>query len=121
MNEDEFKLVVAGGRRFGNYVMVKKWLDKVLKIHPNLVIVSGNAKGADSLGERWADENNLPCEKYPADWNKHGKRAGYIRNTEMAEIADAVIVFWDGSSKGTANMVKIAKELNIPVKVVRYK
>lgn len=78
-------------------------------------VVSGTARGADTLGEMWADENNIPYTQFPADWNLHGKAAGPIRNAQMKEYADALIVFiWDGS-RGSQNMYNQMKKANKPV------
>lgn len=81
-------------------------------------VISGTAKGVDRLGERWAKENNIPCVRYPAKWAKYGKSAGPIRNAEMADVAEATIVLWDGVSKGTNNMIKVSrkKKLGLIVK-----
>lgn len=68
-------------------------------------VVSGKAIGVDSLGEKYARVNDIPLESRPADWNKHGKAAGPIRNREMAKYADAAIIVWDGESNGTRNMI----------------
>lgn len=78
-------------------------------------VISGTAKGADALGERYAELNDIPLFKYPANWDKHGKKAGYLRNIEMAENADALIAFWDGKSHGTNHMINIAKERNLQI------
>ena len=104
----KIKLCVAGGRDFDNYSVLKDVLDRYLKTRKGLeiIIVSGTANGADSLGERYAAENGLKAETYPADWDKYGKRAGMIRNAEMAKVSDVLISFWDGSSKGTKNMIE---------------
>lgn len=86
----------------------------------NVIIVSGHASGADSLGEKFAMDHNLQCELHPADWDKHGKAAGPIQNAEMAEVADALIAFWDGQSRGTRSMIDLAKRKGLQVVVVRY-
>lgn len=86
----------------------------------NVIIVSGHASGADSLGEKFAADHNLQCELHPADWERHGKAAGPIRNAEMAEVADALIAFWDGQSRGTKSMIDLAKRKGLQVAVVRY-
>ena len=83
-------------------------------------IISGTARGADRLGERYAKEFGIELSKKPADWDKYSKAAGYIRNTEMAKEADALIAFWDGNSRGTMRMIKIAKGKNLKIKVVNY-
>ncbi|MBQ6825554.1 MAG: DUF2493 domain-containing protein, partial [Clostridia bacterium] len=82
-----------------------------------IIIVSGAARGADAIGERYAKENGFRIEKYPADWEKYGKSAGPIRNKQMAEISDYVICFWNEKSKGTKSMIDYAKKLNKPVKI----
>jgi hypothetical protein len=73
-------------------------------------VLSGNARGADILGEMWAKNNSIPCELYPAEWDIHGKSAGYIRNSTMAENAEALIALWDGESRGTKHMIDLAKK-----------
>ncbi len=85
------------------------YLQEKRKTH-RVVIISGHAIGADTLGERFATENNLDCELYPADWKSHGRAAGPIRNKKMAEVVDALIAFWNGESKGSVKMIKLAKE-----------
>jgi hypothetical protein len=69
-------------------------------------IVSGGAKGADTLGEQFAQTHNLPCKIFPADWKKYGRAAGPKRNAQMAEYANYGVALWDGKSRGTANMIK---------------
>lgn len=82
-------------------------------------VVSGTARGVDKLGESWAAANNIPVKKFPADWDGHGKSAGYIRNAQMAEYADALVALWDGKSKGTKHMIDLANRRGIPVHI-RY-
>ena len=81
---------------------------------PSLVI-SGTARGADALGERWARQNGIPLLRMPADWKAHGRRAGYVRNLEMAKQAEALIALWDGISRGTAHMIETARSNNLRV------
>lgn len=83
------------------------------------VILSGAARGADYLGELYATMSTIPLEKYPADWDKYGKSAGYKRNEEMAKNADALIALWDGKSKGTKHMIDLAKQYGLQVYVER--
>lgn len=117
-----FRLVVAGVRYFDDYLLLSKEMDEYRTQYSNsLIIISGCADGADKLGERYASEHNLTVERYPAEWDKYGKSAGPIRNERMAEVADAVIVFWDGESKGTQSMIECAKRANKPCKVVEIK
>ena len=118
-----YKIIIDGGRDFMDYNLLKEKTDKILqekKVTHKIVIISGCARGADTLGLRYASENTFDVEEYPADWDKYGKKAGYVRNVEMAENADALIAFWDGKSKGTKHMIDIATERNLPIRVIRY-
>jgi hypothetical protein len=101
---------------------LKKKLDYYFKnlSLEDIEIVSGKAKGADTLGELYANENNIKIIEFPADWEKFGKKAGYIRNEEMAKYSDSCIVFWDGKSKGTKHMIELAKKYNLNLKIVKY-
>lgn len=116
-----FRVCIAGGRDFDDYGLLKQRMDALLKSkHPNVCVVCGCAKGADTLGERYAKERGYAVERYPADWEKHGKAAGPKRNAEMASVSDACVVFWDGVSRGSANMIEQCKKRAVPLRVVRY-
>ena len=78
-------------------------------------VISGTARGADTFGEFWAEANGIPVERFPADWELYGKRAGFRRNVQMAENADALIAIWDGESKGTQHMINIATQKGLKV------
>ena len=106
------KTIIAGGRDFTDYELVKESMAQFLEGPPFVIseVVSGGATGADSLGERWAKDNEIPVRVFPADWARFHRGAGPIRNAEMAEYADALIVFWDGKSRGTKNMLSTAKK-----------
>ena len=115
-------IIIAGGRDFNDYEKMKA---AVLTIYPNIAnenhtIISGCAKGADSLGIRLAKELNIQCKLFPANWTAYGKSAGYKRNVEMADNADALVAFWDGKSKGTMHMINIAKERKLIYTVFKY-
>ena len=123
MNLKEFRLIIAGGRDFTDYVMLRSTVDKLLrnKIRKEkIVVICGMAKGADMLGARYANERGYKIRYFPADWDKYGKRAGPIRNEEMAKNADALVAFWDGESYGTKNMIETAGKYNLEVRVKRY-
>ena len=99
---ETYKVIIAGGRDFVDYNLLREKVNNILidkRLTHKIVIVSGCARGADTLGIRYASENIFDVDKYPADWDKYGKKAGYMRNVEMAENADALIAFWDGKSK----------------------
>lgn len=112
------RFIIAGGRNFDNYDLLSQTCNQLREEITE--IVSGKARGADSLGERWGNENNVPIKSFPANWDLHGKRAGYIRNSEMAEYADGLIAFWDGESKGTKHMIDTANTKGLEVHVIRY-
>lgn len=103
------KVAVVGSRSFTDYELLKKTLDE---LYPNITrIVSGGAKGADSLSEQYAKEEGIPTQIFKPDWEKHGKAAGFIRNRDIVENSDMVIAFHDGQSKGTANSIELANWL----------
>jgi hypothetical protein len=118
--KNQFRVIVAGGRDFFNYQLLESKLNKLLSQKENVEIVSGNAKGADQLGERYARQHGLLISSYPALWNLHGTKAGFIRNEEMAKTANACVCFWDGESSGTKHMIETAKSMQIPVRVINY-
>lgn len=79
-------VIIAGSRNFNNYELLKTQCDLILSHNKNVSIVSGMARGADTLGVQYAKERRYPILRYPADWNRYGKKAGYIRNEEMAKV-----------------------------------
>lgn len=112
------RIVIAGCRNYCYYEEAKSYIDLCLsdiRKGNEIVIVSGGASGADALGERYAAENGFRVEKYPADWQTYGRAAGPIRNRQMAEIADGIICFWDGKSRGTRSMIDYAQQYDKPV------
>lgn len=85
-------------------------------------VVSGTARGPDTVGAQWAvdQEPPIPVKEFPANWNTHGKKAGYLRNKEMADYADALLAIWDGKSKGTKHMIDLASKAGLDVWVYKY-
>lgn len=77
-------------------------------------VVSGTARGVDRLGEEWAAMNGIEIKRFPADWKRLGSVAGFLRNREMAEYADALIAVWDGKSRGTEHMINLMANRNKP-------
>lgn len=117
------KLIIAGGREFRDYAYLKQECDYMLsKLIETcrIEIVSGGAKGADSLAVGYARERNYPVTIMKADWDTHGKSAGYIRNSEMADYGTHLIAFHDGQSRGTKHMINIARDKGIPTFVATY-
>ena len=123
---EAFRLIIAGGRDFNNYEGLKKAVDALLATktktsNTEIQIVCGMAKGADTLGEQFAKERGYKVNYFPADWKKYGRRAGILRNEEMAKNADALVAFWDGETRGTKNMIETAQKYNLPVRIKRYR
>ena len=115
------KIIVAGSRSFEDYKFLEHQLDKILKDIPDVTIISGHARGADRLAEKYARSRGFKLEIYPADWKRYGKAAGYRRNEKMAMVADMLIAFWDGVSKGTKHMIEIMRRRNKKVHVIKFK
>lgn len=109
------KLIIAGSRDFNNYNLLEKTVLEYYDLSDIDEVVSGTARGADTLGEQFAAKYNIPVTKFPALWDVYGKSAGYRRNVEMGLYGDALIAFWDGFSKGTRLMIDIAREKNLEV------
>ena len=114
------KVIIAGGRTFNNYQLLCQICDDYLTDYSNIEIVSGCANGADKLGEKYALEKGYLLEQFPANWNKFGKSAGFIRNEEMAKYSDILIAFWDGESKGTKHMINLANRYGLKTKTTIY-
>lgn len=113
----KIRLIIAGSRDFNNYFLMCDIMHG-LTIFPDQV-VSGMAKGADTLGIRWAKENNVPVKEFPADWSL-GKKGGYLRNVEMSKYSNYCLLFWNGSSLGTRHMEDIARKEGLKVRVIKY-
>ena len=114
------KIVVAGCRNYNNYEEAEKFIDiciSEIKKKYELIFISGGCSGADMLGELYAKNHSYNIKHYYADWSKHGKAAGPIRNKQMAQTADYVICFWDGKSKGTKSMINYSKQFGKPLKI----
>ena len=114
------KLAVIGSRGFCDYGLMKSYLDKIHSVEPLTFIVSGGAKGADSLSEKWAKENNIPTMIFIPDWDKLGKSAGFIRNKDIISNCDKVLCFWDGISKGTLSSINLSKKYNKKIKIINF-
>lgn len=111
------KLAIIGSRDFSDYLCLKQALEPY-KTKLTLV-VSGGARGADKLGEQWAVENNIKTLIFLPDWDKFGKRAGFIRNEDIIKNCDCCIAFWDGQSKGTSHSISLCEKYNKPYKIIK--
>ena len=121
MNKPEFRVIIAGTRDFSDYQLLRDKCDAILSAKrqdSNIVVISGTARGADRLGERYARERGYEIRQFPADWLNDEKKAGPIRNAKMADNADALIAFWDGQSRGTKNMIDTAKRKGLAVRTI---
>ena len=114
------KLIIAGGRDIDNYEVVKQAIQESGWVHPTYVI-GGGATGVDALGKKWALENVVPYVNVSAKWDTEGKAAGPKRNKRMAEIGDALVLVWDGKSKGSMSMLNEAKKAGLKIHKVIIK
>ena len=135
---EDFRVIIAGGRKFWDFVLLTNEVDKQLKLKVkthNIVIVSGKATGADKLGEKYAAMRGYAVSEFPADWRnleakpciireniygKYNMLAGSNRNALMASNSDATIAFWDGVSVGTKDMIALTKKSGNLLRVVKY-
>lgn len=125
----EIRIIVAGSRDFDDYSLLKRTLKEYINgldiaDLSQVVIISGAARGADTLGEYFAYDYQIAVRKFPAKWDEIGKRAGWVRNAEMAKYAaekhGVLFAFWDGKSRGTKNMIDLANRYSLEVHVVNY-
>lgn len=116
------KLIIAGGRDFYDYPLLYNEACKFIEEEgpPSVEIISGLAKGADTLACDFAAERNYPLRGFAAEWGKFGRAAGPIRNKLMAKNATHLLAFWDGKSRGTMHMIDYATQMGLKVKVVEY-
>lgn len=109
------KIIIAGGRNITSYAAVLNaiaasgWRDEITEV------VCGMARGVDLLGKRWADLRGIPVAHFPPNWREYGRRAGPLRNEEMAKYANALILVWDGQSRGSQSMLNIAKRYKLRI------
>ena len=114
------KLAVVGSRNFNDYPLLKKYLDYIHSKQPITHIISGGAKGADSLSEKWANENGIEKIIFYPNWNKFGKRAGFLRNESIINECNKCIAFWDGKSKGTKHSIDLCEKNNKKCKIILF-
>ncbi len=103
------RIAVIGSRNFTNWELLEQKLNDFK--FPITQIISGGARGADKLAEKYAKIKNIPIKVYIPDWEKYGKGAGFIRNTQIVESADTVIAFWDTKSRGTKRSIELARKM----------
>ena len=111
------KLAIIGGRDFNDY---EKLVSSLADIEGVKLVISGGARGADTLAERYAKEKGIEFIKFLPDWNTHGKAAGPIRNELIIKACDRVVAFWDGKSPGTRSSIELAKRYRKRYRIVEY-
>ena len=111
------RLIIAGGRDFTRYGSL---ITKMKKIETPDLIICGMARGADMLGHRYAIDRGIPILEMPANWDRYGKRAGMIRNREMAVEGTALLACWNGRSSGTKGMISMANSHKLETHIIRY-
>lgn len=111
-------IAIVGSREFSYY----RYLEQSIEIYFSKIdkIISGGARGADNLGQRYANEHNIPLTLFLPDWNAYGKSAGYRRNVQIVTASDAVVAYWDGNSRGTHHTINIANKAGKPVLIFLY-
>jgi hypothetical protein len=124
------KIIIAGSRSFRNYPLMKEQMYYFTRNLDHIEIFSGgqvstdpatNEKyGADYLGELYAHAYGFTLWRFPADWEKYGRKAGYLRNLTMAEQATHLITFWDGKSPGTKMMIDIARRKKLKIEIIFF-
>lgn len=119
------KVIVAGGRDFKDYELLKCTLDNFQQEYGNITeVVSGGARGSDKLGEKYANENTIPIKRFVPDWEGLGKKAGFVRNRQMGDYAKEhngmLVAFWDRQSKGTKGMIDYATKIGLKSVVAYY-
>ena len=113
-------VVIAGCRDYSNYEEAKAFIVSCLAEYEGndpITILSGGCRGADLLGERFANEHAFPIKRYLPEWKKYGKAAGPMRNKQMVDACHKVICFWDGKSKGTESLIQYAKKREKKVEI----
>ena len=113
------KLAIVGGRDLNDYTLLANTIfSSLCPIDFITEIVSGGAKGVDTLVGNFAENNGIPLKVFPAEWNKYGKSAGFIRNQTIVDNCDMVLAFWNGESRGTDNTIAKAKKAKRPTFIV---
>ncbi len=110
------KIAIVGSRDFRNFDMVNTYVNS---LPDDTVIVSGGARGVDTCAEIAAKKRGLRTIIHPADWNKHGKKAGFLRNSDIVNDADKVVAFWDGKSRGTKHSIDLANIRGKQLEIIR--
>ena len=113
------KVIIAGSRSISDHKKVSRAIKLAMSAGIKFdEVVTGGAKGVDTVAHRLAEAVDVPTSVFNADWGKHGKAAGPIRNRRMADYADALVAVWDGESRGTRDMIRQARKTGLEIFVV---
>ena len=113
------KIAIIGSRDFKNKHLLNEHMQKIKELYEIECIISGGAKGADTLGVQWAHKNTIPAMVFVPDFKKH-KRAYHFRNRQIVREADIIIAFWNAHSTGTKYTIDFAKTLEKEVIIIKY-
>ena len=114
------KLAIVGSRTFNDYDKMKSFIIENFNLNEITHIVSGGARGADSLGEQFAKEYNKELIVFNAEWDKYGKSAGFKRNVDIINECDCCVAFWDGNSKGTKHDIDLCEKAGKECKICYF-
>lgn len=114
------KLAIIGSRTFDNYELLAQFIKDNYDLTAITHIISGGAKGADSLGERFAKENDIETIVFKAEWELYGKSAGILRNIDIISNCDKCVAFWDGESHGTKHAIELCEKYNKECKICHF-
>ena len=111
------RLAIIGSRGFNDTKLLSDILNPL--VFQITLVVSGGANGADKMGQDWAESHGIDTLIFPADWNKHGKAAGFIRNEDIIKNCDQAIAFWDQKSNGTRHSISLCEKYNKPCRIIK--
>lgn len=111
------KMGIVGSRDFLDYDLLKL----ILNQYNITEIISGGARGADSLAEKYAKINSIPIKIFKPDWIKNGRSAGVLRNILIVDSSDIIIAFWDGLSRGTSSTINLCLKKKKTFRIVNFK
>lgn len=117
------KIAVVGSRNFIDYSLLETTLTKLIESHSGelIGIVSGGARGADTLAEIFARKKGYQLTVFYPEWDKYGSKAGFMRNKLIVDASDVLVAFWDGISRGTKSSIDLANDKGIPVHITTFK
>lgn len=109
-------VIISGSRTITDYNIVKEGIESSPWFGSIAHVYVGDARGVDALVVRWCKENGITYTVFVAEWGRYGRSAGHERNGEMIlHGGEALIAVWDGESKGTKNMIRQARQRNLPI------